>query len=215
MYRNSKSVSQLKIQFAQSMTTVPARWKQCPHCNSISLQKYGTTKKGSQRYKCNHCQKVSVITPKRANTISKKQFDDWSLFVDCSVQCFSLRKTAKVCHISPNTARLWREKLFDCVVSLYRDNRNLPTHTEENRERNDDPSAQEIETLIQEIESFYSTNPENEKQGPIRVDVGDWHLVYLKNEPRYRLWEIFVREAMSAPNELEYIKEKTLRKPKT
>ena len=89
----------------------------CPHCNSLSIKKNGH--KGLiQRFMCKDCNKTFTA---RNNTItfsSKKSFATWKKYIECMMEGFSVRKSAKICNISKDTAFIWRHKILDALQNM-------------------------------------------------------------------------------------------------
>lgn len=87
---------------------------ECPHCHSTHIVKNGT-KKGLQNYICRDCQKSFSSVSRTVFAGSKYSIDIWKLYIECMLNKFSLRKTAKVCGINTTTAFYWRHKILDAL----------------------------------------------------------------------------------------------------
>jgi transposase-like protein len=81
------------------MVLLPVR---CPHCQSDHIIKGGTTKAGTQRYRCQNanCPHYSfVLTP-----VSPGHFPEIKAqIIDMALNGSGIRDTARVLKISPNT----------------------------------------------------------------------------------------------------------------
>lgn len=84
-------------------------WKllECRFCSVPNLIKYGVTCWLGQRYKCQTCGKTFSIWGKRKQytAFEKKQILHYA-------QDRSIRKAAKLYHLSVNTIRKWRDLLL-------------------------------------------------------------------------------------------------------
>ena len=99
---------------------VPAK---CPHCGSLSFQKYGHTRIGVQRYKCtsNECKQTFLPT---TGTI----FDEHRISISEWIEyCLNIFRNVTITADSWNnknafsTSRYWLEKLF-LLLEGYQDN---------------------------------------------------------------------------------------------
>ena len=87
---------------------------QCPHCRSYEIVRFGK-RRSIQWYKCNGCGKTFSGVTGTIWDNTKKDFDTWKDFIQCMIDGFSLRKTAKRCEISLRTAFVWRHKILDAL----------------------------------------------------------------------------------------------------
>ena len=91
----------------------------CPNCSSVEkIVRFGKTKGGVQRYKCNNCGQTFVASTN--SVISKTHYglDVWEKYIECMLQGLSVRKSAEICGIHRNTAFIWRHKILDALTEL-------------------------------------------------------------------------------------------------
>ncbi|ELT8390277.1 IS1595-like element ISCco4 family transposase, partial [Campylobacter coli] len=89
----------------------------CPYCNSDKFVKNGKAKT-HQRYICKTCNKTFTDTNKTILFNTKKDIGIWYKYIDCLVNKYPLRKTAKICGISLPTAFVWRHKILDTLQTM-------------------------------------------------------------------------------------------------
>lgn len=83
----------------------------CPHCNSHTLSRWGSTLQGHQRYRCNDCHKTfSTLTG--TNLFRMKKPDKWLKYSKCMCLSNSLRYAANLLDINLKTAFRWRHRLL-------------------------------------------------------------------------------------------------------
>ena len=83
----------------------------CPHCNSYSLARWGSTSQGKQRYRCNGCHKTfSTLTG--TSLFRMKKPDKWLKYIGCMLLSNSLRYAANKLDINLKTAFKWRHRLL-------------------------------------------------------------------------------------------------------
>lgn len=87
---------------------------QCPHCKEKLIIKFGKHN-GVQRYRCKSCKKTFSDTTQTPFAYSKKNLSQWEDFIQCMVDKFSLRKSAKRVGISLDTSFFWRHKILDAI----------------------------------------------------------------------------------------------------
>ncbi|MFL0249099.1 IS1595 family transposase [Clostridium neuense] len=90
--------------------------KCCPYCNHKSIVKYGRYK-NIQRYKCKKCSRTFndfSFTPMHKSHYRSK----WSLFIECMIAGYSLRKSSQVLKISFVSLFYWRHKVLDSLKLL-------------------------------------------------------------------------------------------------
>ena len=103
-----------KIEITEIPTTLQTVKVKCPFCNSEHIVKNGKVD-GIQRLLCKNCKKTFSNAKDTVFANSKKSLDIWKLYIQCMLNKFSLRKTAKVCNISLPTAFYWRHKILDTL----------------------------------------------------------------------------------------------------
>lgn len=88
----------------------------CPHCNSKEVVRCGKNK-GRQRYKCKDCGKTSIDltnTPLNRTRYPEK----WMPFMECMLNGFSLRKSAKIVGVTWVTLFYWRHKILSALKQM-------------------------------------------------------------------------------------------------
>ena len=90
----------------------------CPDCSASYIIKFGKNRLGKQRYRCNHCGRLFVIpTTKSPLSCSKKPAQMWFRYVECMENGMSIRKSAAIVGITPNTSFQWRHKILNAIKS--------------------------------------------------------------------------------------------------
>lgn len=90
----------------------------CPHCETKGrIVKYGKHRNGDQRYICRECGKTFSPRTETIYARSKKNLATWKQFHKCMANHMTVRQTAEVCGINPNTAFIWRHKVLDAAVN--------------------------------------------------------------------------------------------------
>ncbi len=88
----------------------------CPDCSASYIIKFGKNRLGKQRYRCNHCKRIFVIpTTKSPLSCSKKPAKMWLHYVECMENGMSIRKSAAIVGITPNTSFHWRHKILNAI----------------------------------------------------------------------------------------------------
>lgn len=92
----------------------------CPHCHAKGkgVTRYGRTKKGKPRYMCKHCGRSFSATTGSVMYNSKLSVEKWREFTTYFLHGFTVRKTADLIGVSPNTAFLWRHKICDSLNEI-------------------------------------------------------------------------------------------------
>ena len=72
----------------------PKRMDACVRCGSIRIIRKGRGHDGSQRWKCMDCGRTFGVRPNRVMGMSKLKAGVWMRFLECFVDCLSLRKCA-------------------------------------------------------------------------------------------------------------------------
>ena len=89
----------------------------CPDCSSSYIIKFGKNRLGKQRYRCNHCKRIFVLPTKSPLSCSKKPTKMWLHYVECMENGMSIRKSAAIVGITPNTSFQWRHKILNAIKS--------------------------------------------------------------------------------------------------
>lgn len=105
-------------------SNIESKVTMCPYCHSTHFVKNGTKantygqKRNIQNYLCRDCHKSFGDTSNTILFSTKKHISVWETYIHCLVEKYSLRKTAKICNISLNTAFIWRHKILDSLQSI-------------------------------------------------------------------------------------------------
>lgn len=93
----------------------------CPRCGCVeNIVKYGF-KNDHQRFKCKNCGRIFNEVTNSVFMCSKKSFDIWEKYIECMINEFPIRKSAKICNISITTAFVWRHKILDVLSKRFND----------------------------------------------------------------------------------------------
>ncbi len=49
---------------------------------------------------------------------TKKDIDTWEKYIDCMMNCFPLRKTARICNMNLKTAFYWQHKILGALQNM-------------------------------------------------------------------------------------------------
>lgn len=91
-------------------TSDPKQMEACVRCGSIRIIRKGRGRDGSQRWKCMNCNRTFGVRTNRVMGMSKLKAGVWMRFLECFVDCLSLRKCAQRCGVCPKTAFLMRQR---------------------------------------------------------------------------------------------------------
>ena len=80
-----------------------------------NIVRYGF-KNGHQRFKCKNCGRIFNEVTNSVFMCSKKSFDIWEKYIECMINEFTIRKSAKICKICITTAFVWRHKNIGCII---------------------------------------------------------------------------------------------------
>lgn len=87
----------------------------CPRCGSVTVVRKGHDVKGAQRWLCKDCGRTFHMEPDTIITRSKLKPAVWMLYLECFVDCLSLRECAKRCKVSLRTSWLMRMRLIESL----------------------------------------------------------------------------------------------------
>ena len=90
----------------------------CPVCGSMHVVRNGKRKDGTQKYRCADCGKYFISTTNSITVGTHKSLRIWEKFIDCMMDCRTLRDTARICGIHYNTAFRWRHKVLDALQQM-------------------------------------------------------------------------------------------------
>lgn len=86
----------------------------CPHCGSKHVVRHGTYN-DKQRYLCRNCN--STFGDMTNTPMSRTKFPEkWSVFVECMLEGYSLRKSAEIVGVSYVTLFYWRHKILAALT---------------------------------------------------------------------------------------------------
>lgn len=91
--------------------------KACPHCGSTHFVKNGRGD-GKQRYLCHDCKRSFLEFTGTILIHTKKELGTWARYVHCMIEKYPLRRCAKECGITLQTAFLWRHKILDAWQNM-------------------------------------------------------------------------------------------------
>lgn len=91
----------------------------CPHCQSAHFVKNGK-KCGNQMYLCRNddCRKSFVEQTGTILYNTQKDIEVWEKYIHCMVEKYPLRKSARICGISLQTAFYWRHKVLGALQNM-------------------------------------------------------------------------------------------------
>ena len=89
----------------------------CPYCQSKYFVKNGI-QNNAQRFLCRNCKKSFVEQTGTILSYTKKNLAVWEKYINCMIEKYPLRKCAKVCNISLQTAFYWRHKILDALQEM-------------------------------------------------------------------------------------------------
>lgn len=96
-------------------TSDPNQMEACVRCGSIRIIRKGRGRDGSQRWKCMNCNRTFGVRTNRVMGMSKLKAGVWMRFLECFVDCLSLRKCAQRCGVCLKTAFLMRQRVIECI----------------------------------------------------------------------------------------------------
>ena len=91
-----------------------AMGKKCPHCESISVSKYGKVNE-KQRYKCKDCSKTFTDFSKSALSGSKLSLSKWLEYAKLMVLGLSIRRCAEHINVCVKTSFYMRQRILDAL----------------------------------------------------------------------------------------------------
>lgn len=106
---------------SEALTSTP---KKCPKCGCDNITTHGKDAKGKRRYRCKGCR--TTFTNTSFSVVSNSTFgkETWLKYIELLLKRTSLRKSAKECGMSLQTAFFWRHKILR-VIQNDQDNRVL------------------------------------------------------------------------------------------
>lgn len=90
----------------------------CPRCGSFGTRKYGRSRQGRQRWKCNDC--GSTFSERTGTVLASMKLPPrkFELLVALMLRDSTLETVSEVLGVSSKTAYLWRLKLFSCFAEF-------------------------------------------------------------------------------------------------
>jgi len=95
----------------------------CPRCNSAHIAKRGRDKQNRQRYLCRECKRGFNAATGKPLSSTNLSLEVWLSFVECYIDARSVRFTAAICKISPNTALFMRHRLNLLIAASWEESR--------------------------------------------------------------------------------------------
>jgi len=87
----------------------------CPHCHSEELRPWGSSH-SLPRFRCKCCGKT--CNPLTGTPLARlRKREHWLAYSQCLIDGFTIRRSAKECHINKNTAFLWRHRFLQLIAS--------------------------------------------------------------------------------------------------
>lgn len=96
----------------------------CRKCGGEHIMKYGKDSNGKQRYRCKDCGATFFETSGSVISGTHCSSDKWGRYIELLIDGASLQRCAEECHISVQTAFLWRHKILH-ALQADQDNRIL------------------------------------------------------------------------------------------
>lgn len=90
----------------------------CPFCGKYHIIKYGTDKKGHQRYKCKDCHKTFSSVTHSLLAYTKKQPYQWHDYISALFNGLTLKQSARAAGICEYTSLVWRHKILSICVNM-------------------------------------------------------------------------------------------------
>lgn len=95
----------------------PKKISCCLHCESKHFVKNGK-ENNNQRYLCRICKKSFVEQTGTILYKTHKSIDVWDKYIECFLEKYSIRKSARICKINIATAFAWRHKILDALQKM-------------------------------------------------------------------------------------------------
>lgn len=87
---------------------------ECYKCHSHEIVKLGTYK-GMQRYRCKNCGVSFTAKSKSIFATTKLEKEEWLKYVECFIDCLSLRKCAEKIGVCLKTSYFMRHRILECL----------------------------------------------------------------------------------------------------
>lgn len=87
---------------------------ECYKCHSTKIVKLGTYKE-MQRYRCKNCSVSFTSKSKSIFATTKLEKEKWLKYIECFVDCLSLRKCAEKVGVCLKTSYFMRHRIIECL----------------------------------------------------------------------------------------------------
>lgn len=87
----------------------------CVRCGSVHIRRKGHDANGARRWFCVDCKRTFNARTNRVIASSKLKPAVWMRFIECFVDCLSLRECAERCKVCLKTAFLMHRRIIECI----------------------------------------------------------------------------------------------------
>ena len=87
---------------------------ECYKCNSHQIVKLGTYN-NMQRYRCKNCNTSFTAKSKSIFATTKLEKERWLKYIECFVDCLSLRRSAEKVGVCLKTSYFMRHRILECL----------------------------------------------------------------------------------------------------
>ena len=87
---------------------------ECYKCNSHQIVKLGTYD-NMQRYRCKNCNTSFTAKSKSIFATTKLEKEKWLNYIECFVDCLSLRRCAEKVGVCLKTSYFMRHRILECL----------------------------------------------------------------------------------------------------
>lgn len=89
--------------------------KECVHCKSEKIIRYGKSSKGRQRYLCKDCHKTFTIVTKSFFKNTRITYDQWLKLFECEMSGLTLKETSYQVSLSVTSCFCLRHKIYEVM----------------------------------------------------------------------------------------------------
>jgi transposase-like protein len=115
---------------------------QCPSCGSSCIGRWGH-RQGLQRYRCRDCKRTfNALTGTPLARLRKKEL--WPTFAFCLMEGKTVRGSAEICGVHPNTTFRWRHRFLNPPKEL---------------------KPERLEGIVEADETFFLESKKGQRQG--------------------------------------------------
>ena len=104
----------LKLAINEEFENYETNICECPNCGSWQISKNGTYN-GLQRYRCKSCLITFTSKTKTIFSTTKLEKEKWLKYVECFVDCLSLRRCAEKVGVCLKTSYFMRHRILECL----------------------------------------------------------------------------------------------------